>query len=427
MNPRFNRASTVSKHNLRGLVRNIAQSGLLSPVAAGLRRRGIALGADQGWSARMSGWARFLARPSTASITLVLFLAVTTHADTWNTFRGNPQLTGVSPTPLPANLHLHWTYTTQDAIESTAAIQQNTVYIGSLDGHLYALDLTTGALKWQYQAAGEIKSSPTVDDSTVYFGDEHGTFHALDMSNGQSRWTFTAEAGITSSANRSGDHLYFGSYDQHIYCLDAATGAQVWQIATDGYIHSTPVVYDGIVAVAGCDGYLRLLDLIDGTERQRLAMGTYVASSTAVRSGRAYVGTFGNEVLGIDLIAGEVLWRYQHAERKFPFYASPAVTANAVIIGGRDKLIHALAPETGAVQWTHPAGGRVDSSPVIAGDRVYFGAGALIALDLKSGVEVWRYETGAAITASPAVAAGRLVIGATDGVLYCFGQEVNKP
>lgn len=352
-----------------------------------------------------------------------LFITATAYADTWNTFRGNPQLTGVAATALPDNLHLLWTYTTQDAIESTAAIHENTVYVGSLDGQLYALDLITGSLKWQYQADGEIKSSPTVDDSTVYFGDEHGTFHAVDRQTGQPRWTFAAEAGITSSANRAQGHLYFGSYDQHLYCLNAATGAQTWKIATDGYIHSTPVLYEKNVAVAGCDGVLRLLDLNDGSERQQLAMGTYVAGSAAVHAGRAYVGTFGNEVLGIDLVAGEVLWRYQHPVRKFPFYASPAATNDAVIIGGRDKLVHALDPETGQALWTYPAGSRVDSSPVIAGDRVYFGAGALIALELKSGTEVWRFETGAPITASPAVAAGRLVIGATDGVLYCFGQK----
>ena len=104
-------------------------------------------------------------------------------------------------------------------------------------------------------------------------------------------------------------------------------------------------------------------------------------------------------------------------------YASPAATNDAVIIGGRDKLVHALDPETGQALWTYPAGSRVDSSPVIAGDRVYFGAGALVALELKSGTEVWRFETGAPITASPAVAASRLVIGATDGVLYCFGRK----
>ena len=30
-------------------------------------------------------------------------------------------------------------------------------------------------------------------------------------------------------------------------------------------------------------------------------------------------------LLAVDLDAGTVAWRYQHPERKFPFYASPAV------------------------------------------------------------------------------------------------------
>ena len=151
-------------------------------------------------------------------------------------------------------------------------------------------------------------------------------------------------------------------------------------------------------------------------------MGAYVASSAAVRDGRAFVGTFGNEVLGVDLAAGAVRWRYKHPKRQFPFYASPAVAPGVVVIGGRDKMVHALDPDTGQALWTFAAGGRVDSSPVIVGDLVFFGAGALIALDLATGREAWRFETGASITASPAVASDRLVIGATDGVLYCFGQ-----
>ena len=79
------------------------------------------------------------------------------------------------------------------------------MYVGSLDGQLYALDLRTGALVWQYQADDEIKSSPTVADSTVYFGDEAGTFHAVAIQSGQRRWTFAADAGIISSANYTDD------------------------------------------------------------------------------------------------------------------------------------------------------------------------------------------------------------------------------
>ena len=151
-----------------------------------------------------------------------------------------------------------------------------------------------------------------------------------------------------------------------------------------------------------------------------------MASSTAIHAGRAYLGTFGNEVLSVDLDTGAIRWRYAHAVRKFPFYSSPAVTDQAVVIGGRDKLVHALNPQTGQPLWTFAAGARVDSSPVIAGDYIYVGARALIALALASGAEVWRFETGAAIAASPAIAADHLVIGATDGVLYCFRKEV-KP
>lgn len=357
---------------------------------------------------------------------LTLLLVTTAAADTWNTFRGNPQLTGVATTDIAPPLTLLWAYPTQDAIESTAAIHEGTVYVGSLDGQLYALDLHTGALVWQYQADDEIKSSPTIADSTAYFGDEAGTFHAVAIQNGQRRWTFAADAGIISSANYTGGRLYFGSYDQQLYCLDATTGTLIWKIATEGYIHSTPALYENRVAVAGCDGYLRLLDRSDGTQHQQLELGGYVASSAAIHAGRAYIGTFGNEVLSIDLDTGAIRWRYAHAVRKFPFYSSPAVTDQAVVIGGRDKLVHALDPQTGQPLWTFAAGARVDSSPVIAGDYIYVGARALIALALASGAEVWRFETGAAIAASPAIAAGRLVIGATDGVLYCFGKEI-KP
>lgn len=357
---------------------------------------------------------------------LTLLLFTPAAADTWNTFRGNPQLTGVATANLAPPLTLLWAYSAQDAIESTAAIHQGTVYVGSLDGQLYALDLHTGALVWQYQADGEIKSSPTIADSTVYFGDEAGTFHAVAIQSGRRRWTFAAAAGIVSTANHAADRLYFGSYDQHLYCLDAAAGTLIWKIATEGYIHSAPALYENRVVVAGCDGYLRLLDRADGTQHQQIALGGYVASSAAIHAGSAYLGTFGNEVLSVDLGAGTIRWRYAHAVRKFPFYSSPAATDHAVVIGGRDKLVHALDPHTGQPLWTFAAGARVDSSPVIAGEYIYVAARALSALALASGAEVWRFETGAAIAASPAIAADRLVIGATDGTLYCFGRE-DKP
>ena len=65
---------------------------------------------------------------------------------------------------------------------------------------------------------------------------------------------------------------------------------------------------------------------------------------------------------------------------------------------------------------------RIDSSPAIAGGRVFVGSndGRLYALDLASGKVVWEHDEGAALSASPALAAGRIVIGSTEGRLLCF-------
>ena len=66
------------------------------------------------------------------------------------------------------------------------------------------------------------------------------------------------------------------------------------------------------------------------------------------------------------------------------------MTAEAVIVGSRDKQVHAFDPKTGRQLWTFATKGRVDSSPVVVGDRVYFGSadGRLYGLRVKTRQEV---------------------------------------
>ena len=119
-----------------------------------------------------------------------------------------------------------------------------------------------------------------------------------------------------------------------------------------------------------------------------------------------------------------VLWRYKHPDRHFAFYASPALTEELVIVGGRDKMVHAVERDSGEARWIHREEARIDASPVVVGDRVFVATegGDLVALDLTSGEPLWRFETGSAFEASPAVAAGRLVISTVEGLVISFGE-----
>jgi outer membrane protein assembly factor BamB len=125
----------------------------------------------------------------------------------------------------------------------------------------------------------------------------------------------------------------------------------------------------------------------------------------------------------VDLKARKLAWSYRDPDRQFPYYASPALSNGRVIIGGRDKSVHAIEAASGKRVWKFATRARVDSSPVVAGGRIYIGSsdGKLYVLDEASGRKQAEFETGDAITASPTVAAGRVVVGSTDGRLYCLG------
>jgi outer membrane protein assembly factor BamB len=186
-------------------------------------------------------------------------------------------------------------------------------------------------------------------------------------------------------------------------------------------------VQDGIIYIGGCDERFRAIRVTDGAVLFELPLGGYTGASPAVGDGRAYVGTFNQDVVAFNLRTKRVLWRYRDPDREFPYYSSAALFQRAggtmVIVGGRDKIVHAIDASSGKSVWKFTARARVDSSPAIAGGRVYVGSsdGKLYVLDGSTGQKEWEFDAGEAITASPAIAAGRLVIGAQDGRLYCFG------
>ncbi len=195
-----------------------------------------------------------------------------------------------------------------------------------------------------------------------------------------------------------------------------------WKLQTDGPVHATPAVLNGVLYFGGCDEQFRAVRVADGKTLFALPIGSNTGSSAVVEGDRAYFGTFGADVLAIDVRTRKVAWTFRDSEREFPYYSSPALAGGKVIIGGRDKAVHAIDAASGKRAWKFVTRARVDSSPVVAGGRVYVGSsdGKLYVLDAATGQKRWEFEVGDAITASPAIAAGRVVIGSTDGASVLF-------
>jgi outer membrane protein assembly factor BamB len=345
-------------------------------------------------------------------------------ADAWPQFRGNPLLTGYSPSRVAGNLRLLWSMDAGESVESSAAVVGGAVYVGTQRGELVSVNLSDGRERWRYGAGNPIgESSPSVARGVVYVGDLGGVLHAVRADNGQKVWTFKTGGEIKSSPIVAGARVIVGSYDTHLYCVSAANGKLLWKLKTRGQVHATAGVAEGLAYVAGCDEILRAVRVATGREAFQVHSGAYTGASPALHEGNAFYGTFNNEVLGVNLVGRKIGWRYQNRDRQFPFYSSAGFAGGRVVVGGRDKLVHSLDAWTGREFWSFGTQARVESSPALADGRVFVGSndGRLYVLNFDDGRRLADFNLGAPVSASPAIASGRVVVGAQDGKLHCFG------
>ena len=116
---------------------------------------------------------------------LAVVIRTSSHAQLapiWLMFHHDLNHTGLSPFNTNNNAGaLKWKFTTDNHVESSPSIgSDGTVYFGSDDGNVYAVD-ASGNQKWKFTTLGSsiVRSSPAIGaDGTIYFGSEGGRSYA---------------------------------------------------------------------------------------------------------------------------------------------------------------------------------------------------------------------------------------------------------
>jgi len=357
--------------------------------------------------------------------------------DSWPLFRGNPSMTGVrtagADSDLRLPLELVWTFQAEGkrvGCKSSAIIADGRVFIGDDNGVFHCLSLKDGTEIWKVETGDTFEGTACfAGDDLVVVGVGTGFVHAFERKTGKEVWKFETMGEVLGSMNVHRDpkdgteRIIFGSYDNFCYCLDAKTGEKLWEFETGNYINGAVAIDQGQAMFGGCDGFIYRVDVITGEAKGEIEVGNHIASTIAVDSGVAYTGHYGNRVSAFNLEDGAEIWEY--GEREFPYFSSPLVLPEHIIIGGRDKRVHCIDRVTGKGIWEYRARDQIDSSPVLVNGVIYLGCddGVIYGLGVKDGEELWTYELGEAIKSSPAVAENRLVISTDDGAVHCFRTE----
>ncbi|MBK7902509.1 MAG: PQQ-binding-like beta-propeller repeat protein [Proteobacteria bacterium] len=369
-----------------------------------------------------------------ARIPALAFLLLTGIAPGYaqSTFHGDVARTGVYVSSGPVNPpSVQWTFRAAGPVVTSPAIVNGVLYIGSLSGHLYAIDQQTGQEKWNFKSRMPIASSPAVAGGTVYFVSSAGSLAAIDAATGQPRWVFAHEyekkfeaRGLhgyspaaqtipdawdvfTSSPAVANGKVYYGSGDGNVYAVDAGTGVLQWKFATKDVVHASPAFANGVVYVGSYDGNFYALDAETGVQKWVFAGGQDPAihnqvgfqSSPAVVDGTVYVGCRDAHVYALDAANGRKKWDYPTS--KSWVNGTPAVRDGTVYVGTSDSSrFMALDARTGQLRFNFDARSYVFSSAALAGGMAYFGShnGRLYAVDVKTGAAAWEFQTEASRT-----------------------------
>jgi outer membrane protein assembly factor BamB len=98
-----------------------------------------------------------------------------------------------------------------------------------------------------YTTFGYVDSSPAVANGVVYIGSGEGVF-ALNASTGKQLWKYRMSRVSNPSPAVANGVVYVGSDDHNVYALNAKTGAPLWSYATGGAV-ATATVADGVVYI----------------------------------------------------------------------------------------------------------------------------------------------------------------------------------
>ena len=336
----------------------------------------------------------------------------------WPTFRMDAKHSGISPYDTShVDGTVKWTFETGAGIESSPVIgEDGTIYIGSHDGYLYAIN-PDGTEKWRFDAgppvyderwdvSKSIMATPAIaTDGTIYIYSSANYLFAINP-DGTEKWRFYALWGNdfwSSPVIGPDGTIYLGSarsqdiagFDGGLHAINP-DGTQKWLFLNDCGVTSVAAIDD--------DGYI----YFGGNVNHPTESGNL---------GKIYKLTSD----------GEKIWEFT---TETWMESSPTVGADGTIyIGsGREAHMYVLNPD-GTEKWRYQATEGISCVPIVGEDgTIYIGAWDTNFTAFNSdGTELWRYRTPEAfegIISSPAIGAdGTVYVGCNAGIFYAFNPD----
>lgn len=293
-----------------------------------------------------------------------------------------------------------------------------TVVLGSQDGHVYAVDATTGAELWHAPATGD-------------FGQVQATPSGIFTDYGGG-----TDLTLVGTRNAGQDNSFHGIYPlgsgdrDPSWSYDGAGVGGIGIVSGDAWVEYTspPRVYFASRERSAGSGTLWCLEF--GASSANLCSGSWpvalgdVDGGPVVRGGTVYVGNNAGVVHAVSAVdGGAPLWSYATNDGPVKGFVWADWMSDDLYLSTTER-VWSLQDATPRLRWSTDVSGR-PSMPLVVGGHVVVGStdGRLHRLSASDGAEVdvgWVLGDGTAAVGSPTyeVGTGLVYVGSESGAVY---------
>lgn len=219
-----------------------------------------------------------------------------------------------------------WSNGVSAKIAGGLSVAYETVFFGTENGEVFALDVNTGEQKWKATIKGEVLAPPAIDSGIVLVNTGSGFIFALDAGTGEEVWSAESDVpplslrGVSSPTAVNGGAI-FGT----------ATGRLVVNILESGQ-----TAWEQVISSA--TGVTELERIVD------------IDSEPLVSGGSIYVISYDGSLASVELRTGRVIWK-----REYKSYRRMSLAGSTLFLVDVNSNLYALDSRNGVELWSQGA------------------------------------------------------------------------
>jgi len=328
-----------------------------------------------------------------------------------------------------------WQVNTEPDPKMTYNSKHHTLYVGSSNHKVYAIDAENGKIKWVKKTTKDVIQPPVVKDSLILVctgSMGSGKIYALKADNGKMKWwSDIKEARLLPKVY--GNIVYvrsrgFSSFDgDFLYALDISNGNLQWS----DKISITPKEFfmfkDNVLFVNG-GGKIYAINTLNGTVLWDFS-GFGDVSAPIIFEDILYLGDSSQHIYAVNSRDRRVLWKFDIPGEYISTFipANPIKFNSLIYVKSQHNILYALDAKTGNIQWQYNVEGDFEE-PIMWNQLLFISSkdSSIYAFNALDGVLKWKFHKKGIYNTAPVIEQGILYVDSQDNYVYALNALDGK-